>query len=126
MELTALSRIQAMPEVECEGDILPYNCSVATNDESLNLVWQLTPPNNGLTLTLQFNYSSQLGTEHRLAEGISAVLHYFDPFLGYAHSVISLTIQQGVVSSGTHLRCGVEVGNGVIDMVVDNLTVGGL
>lgn len=126
VNLTALPRTRAMPDAECEGDIIHYNCSIATNGEYLNLVWQLTPSNEDDPLSLLLDQSSQLGTEYILADGITVVLHYYDTSQGSAHSEISLIIQQGFVSNGTRLGCGVELDNGEIVIVTDNLTVGGL
>ena len=97
-----LERNTLRNDIECPGDTVPYNCSITSNSEAVQLTWRVTLPGmSPLNVTLD---NSSISTVQHLGVNITSVLIEFRTD-EYAESVIFFTVLSDVAMNGTKLSC---------------------
>ena len=105
--LNPLQRIVSRTDIECPGDIFPYNCSIASNSEALHLMWRVTLTAN-LTINITYNSTSSINDPHSLHSIISTMLTQFTSDK-YVESVLNLTVTADVpIQNQTKIECIIE------------------
>lgn len=98
--IAAKERNVSRSDIECPGDVIPYNCSVWSNSENVQLTWIITFPDQ---TAFNVTYSSNYNTSVDLGMGIITLLtEYVED--QYIESLLVLTVQN-VSMNGTQLEC---------------------
>lgn len=103
MTLLPYQRNTVRNDINCPGDTILYNCSVLTNAETVELIWQVTLPNM-MPINITFDESSNLFTTYNLDMNISAMVIDYVPDQ-YIESIITITVLEGLDQNGTELMC---------------------
>ncbi len=95
-------------DIECPGDIIPYNCSIQSNSETVHLTWRVILPGQ-----MSFNVTYYGGFENRtrLNSYISTYLTGFrsDEFI---HSTLEVTVRPDIPTDQIMLECSIgDLGN---------------
>ena len=98
-----IERIVPRSDIECPGDIIPFNCFVESNSETVHLTWRVTLP-TGVTVNITHNSASSVNQFHQLNNFISSSLTQFmnDE---YIESSLNITVDAGVLINQTKIEC---------------------
>ena len=88
--------------IECPGDTISYNCSIVTNSETVQLMWQITFPRR-MPINVTFDDTFNRSTPYNFNMNITATLEYTPD--EYIESIITLTVLEGVDQNRTELFC---------------------
>ena len=106
-------------KIECPQDTIPYNCSIQSNSETVQLTWHVTIPNmTSITITY-FNNTNQ---QDSLTSHISTSVTGFQRD-EYIHSVLEVTVYTGIPTDAIMLQCSIlGLGN---DSIIVNVNSSG-
>ena len=116
--ITPLERITSRNDIECPGDIIPYNCSIQSNSETIHLTWRVTLPGQA-PINITYHNSSNLNSVDILNNFIKTS---FDQYMNdeYIESTLNLTVVANVPINQTQLECFIEeLGNDSVYVSVD-------
>ena len=121
VNLIPLPRNVSREDIECPGDIIPYNCSIQSNSETIHLTWSITIPEQ---MPINITYESASDTEgqtNMLNDFITTVLSNTDN--GYIESTLAFRVQVSTSFNQALLECFIEgLGNDTIIVLVDKLS----
>ena len=103
MSLFPLERDVSREDIECPGDIIPYNCSVSSNSETVQLTWRITLPGTR-PFNITYDNIYDLDTVDNLGKNITTILTSYRRN-EYIESVIVLTVLRETFINGTLLEC---------------------
>jgi hypothetical protein len=103
--INLLQHNNSREDIECPGDIISYNCSIQSNSEAVQLIWQVTVPGE-TPLNFTYNSTSIPGTILRNANVRSTLTKLVSN--EYIESTLELTILRGIVLNQTELECRIE------------------
>lgn len=119
MSIIPLPRIVSRSEIECPGDIIPYNCSIQSNSEALHLIWHITFP--GLTpINIIYNDTSIHSNTSVLDGFVTASITRFirDE---YIESTLEITLQPNASQEHLLLQCFIEeLGNDSTEILINS------
>ena len=113
-----IERIVPRSDIECPGDIIPFNCFVESNSETVHLTWRVTLP-TGVTVNITHNSASSINQIHQVNSFISSSLTQFmnDE---YIESSLNITIVADVLVNQTKIECLIgSLGNDTVYMLVN-------
>ncbi len=111
-----LERNVSRDDIECPGDIIPYNCSIESNSETVRLTWRVTLP--GQT-PFNVTYDGEFGNRTSLNSYISTSLTGFrsDEFI---HSTLEVTVQPDIPTDQIMLECSIgDLGNQITTVLIN-------
>ena len=116
--INSLQRNVSRNDIECPGDILPYNCSIISNSETVHLIWRVTAP--GLEpINVTYDHTSGKDESHSLNTFINTTLTNFVAD-EYIESILYVTVVADLPINQTKLECLMErLGNDTIYVPVN-------
>ena len=103
-----MERIVSRDDIECPGDIIPYNCSILSNSESVHLTWNITLPGSLLNITyyggLEFDNGSDLNSY------ISTSLTGFMSD-EYIHSTLTIRVDPNIIPDTDQIMLNCSIGD---------------
>ena len=103
VSLYLLERNKKFTDIDCPGDTLTYNCSIPSNSESIQLIWNITQPGK-MPIGITYNSTSILNNIDYLDANISTLLTEYREE-EYIESVLTLTILSDFILNGTIVKC---------------------
>ena len=104
-------------DIECPGDIVPYNCSIESNSENIHLTWHVSIPGQ---MPINITYSSaNHGHVTRLNNYITTYVTGLrrDQFI---HSTLELTVEPEIPADQIMLECSIsDIGNDSADVFIN-------
>ena len=108
VSIIPLERIVSRDDIECPGDIIPYNCSIQSNSETVHLTWRVTIP--GQT-PVYITYYNATDNDTSLNDYITTSVTGFESDR-YIHSTLKITVYRGISMDQIMLECSInELGN---------------
>ena len=104
--LSPLERNITRTDIECPGDLIPYNCSVLSNSEEVQLTWEVTFPDQ-THFNITYNNSSMPNTTDDLGANITSVLTRYTSD-EYIESLLVITVLKNASMNGTQVECRSE------------------
>ena len=93
-------------DIECPEDIIPYNCSIKSNSETVHLTWNVTLPGQ---MPLNITYYGYLENSNSflLNSYITTLLTGFrnDEFI---HSMLEVTVVPGIPTDQITIECSID------------------
>ena len=89
-------------DIQCPGDIIPFNCSILSNSETIHLMWLITIPGMTPVNVTFFNNS-----------GSDDLTSYITTFVTgfksdeYIHSTVEFRVQPGIPVNRFNLSCSI-------------------
>ena len=106
-------------DIDCPGDIIPFNCSIQSNSETVHLVWRVTLPNQS-PLNITYDSSSVLHAVNSLNHFINVSLIRFESD-EYVESTLAIVLQSNISADQTKLECIIHnLGNDSISLSVNS------
>lgn len=102
------------PEIDCPGETIAYNCSIASNTEDLLLTWNILFPGN-ISLSYTYNSLSFVWDSNDLGWNTSTTLTAYTE--EYIESILEITLLRDIETNGTKVECSIE------DLDFDTVTV---
>ena len=102
VKITPLDRAASRDDIECPGDIMPYNCSIQSNSEALHLTWRVTL--HGQTLFDITYPNASINVENSYIT-TSLTGYSRDEFI---HSTLEFTVQLYVPSDQIIVACSID------------------
>ena len=104
MEITPLERDVSRDDIECPGDIIPYNCSILSNSETVHLTWRVTLPGE---ISISTTYPNANINRSRLSSYITTSLTGFrsDEFI---HSVLEVAVYPDIPTDQIIVQCSIS------------------
>ena len=96
-------RITSRSDIECPGDVIPFNCLVESNSETIHLTWRVVLP-TGTILNITYNNTSLINDLYPLNSFISSSLTGFMKDK-YAESSLNITVVADVLINQTKIEC---------------------
>lgn len=106
VSLVPLQRVVARRDIECPGDIFPYNCSILSNSETLHLIWRITLPGETPVDISYYNgtfFDDTAGLNGFLT---SSLTEYTSN--EYIESILEITVQANSSTDQLMLQCLIE------------------
>ena len=91
-------------DINCPDDIIPYNCSIQSNSETVHLTWHVTIPD---TMPVNITYSNNISQMNALTSYISTSLTGFRSD-EYIHSVLMVGVFAGIPTNEIVLQCSIN------------------
>ncbi len=114
VSIISLERIVSRDDIECPGDIIPYNCSILSNSETVHLTWRVTLPAGQIPINITYYSMTALDNSTSLNSYITTSLTGFrsDEFI---HSTLEVSLQPGIPTDQIILECSIDdLGNDTI------------
>ena len=92
---------ESREDIQCPGDIIPFNCSILSNSETINLTWFINVP--GMA-PVNITYSNISTGIHDLASYSSTTLTDFHSD-EYIRSTLEFRVQPGIPILQFNLSC---------------------
>ncbi len=104
VEIIPLERVVSRDDIECPGDIIPYNCSILSNSETVHLTWHVTLPGQTPINITFFNFTNNTVT---LNSYISTHLTGFrsDEFI---YSSLEVSVLPDIPTDHISLECSID------------------
>ena len=104
VEIIPLGRVVSRTDIECPGDIIPYNCSIQSNSETIHLTWRVSIP--GLS-PINITYSNTTNAVTNLTGYITSSVMGFrsDEFI---YSSLEVTVQPEIPTEQIVLECLID------------------
>ena len=99
-------RITSRSDIECPGDIIPFNCLVESNSETVHLTWRVVLP-TGTILNITYDNTSLINDLYPLNSFISSSLTGFMNDK-YAESSLNITVVAEVPINQTKVECLID------------------
>ncbi len=101
-----ITRETARTDIECEEDVISFNCSIVSNSETLHLTWHITFPGL-MPLSFTYNSSSTLHSYYYLPFNTTIILsQYLED--EYIESILYFEVMRNVTITGTTVECEIE------------------
>ena len=117
VEIIPLDRIVMRNDIECPGDIVPYNCSIESNSETIHLTWSVSVPGE---MPVNITYSNAtFGNITSLNSYITTSVTGFrrDQFV---HSVLEVLVEPGIPTNQITLECSIgDIGNDTKSVLIN-------
>ena len=106
-------------DIDCPGDIFPYNCSITSNSDALHLVWRVTLTAN-MILNITYDNTSNINDPHSLHNIVSTTLTRFISD-EYVESILNLTVTHDIpIHNQTKIECIIEnLGNDTVNVLIN-------
>ena len=104
VSILPLERMVSRDDIECPDDIIPYNCSIQSNSETVNLTWHVFIPN---MLPLNVTYSNGSSQMINLTNYITTSVTGFQSD-EYIHSVLMVRVYAGIPTYEIILQCSIN------------------
>ena len=105
-------------DIECPGDVLPYNCSITSNSENVHLIWRVTLPDQE-PVNVTYDHKSRRDESHSLNTFINTTLANFVAD-EYIESILYMTVVADIPINQTKLECLIgHLGNDTIYVPVN-------
>ena len=104
--LSPLERNITRTDIECPGDLIPYNCSVLSNSEEVQLTWEVTFPDQ-TCFSITYDNSFMPNTTDDLGANITSVLARYTSD-EYIESLLVVTVLKNASMNGTLVKCRSE------------------
>ena len=116
VSLIPLERTALRDDLDCPGDIIPYDCSFSSNSETLHLTWQVIIPGQA-PINITYDGSENLHQATRLNSFVSTSLTRFT-----SDEFISSTLHIMVDSSTNmiELQCSMDEDHNTSELVFIN------
>ena len=102
--ITPLDRDVSRQDIECPGDIIPYNCSIQSNSERVSLTWHvILPGETPITMTYQNNSINEANLNSYITTSLTGFRT--DEFI---HSTIEVTVQSDIPTDQIILACSID------------------
>ena len=103
VEIIPLDRNVSRNDIECPGDIIPYNCSIQSNSEAVHLTWLVTLPGEA---SVSVTYPNGDANRTSLNGYITTFLREFrsDEFI---HSTLEVTVQPDLPTDQIMVECSI-------------------
>ena len=90
-------------DIQCPGDIIPYNCSILSNSETIHLIWLITIPG---MMPVNITYSNMTSGSNNLTPFISTSVTDFqnDEFI---QSTLKFTVQPSIPTLQFNIVCAI-------------------
>ncbi len=106
-----------LPDMNCPGDTLFYNCSIESNTEYLHLIWNVSFPDyDVLPEVITYNDTSTLLSRDDQGYNISTTLTRYGE--GHIEATIEITLTDNFTMNGTLIL----VECSITDLESDSLT----
>ena len=102
VSLNQLTRNNSINEIECPGDTIPYNCSVQSNSENVQLTWRVTLPGM-MFINITYDDTSNRNAMDSFGMNIITALNIYEN--ERIESSITFTLLIGLVTNGTVVEC---------------------
>ena len=104
VSLIPLELIMSRGDIQCPGDIVPFNCSILSNSETIHLTWLFTVP--GMMPVNITHYNTSSGSNNIMTPYISTSVTGFESD-EYIHSTLEFTVQPGIPIDEFNLSCSI-------------------
>ena len=91
-------------DIRCPGDIIPFNCSILSNSETIHLMWLFTIPE---MMSKNVTYSNTTSGRDTLTPYLSTYVTDFQSDQ-YIHSTLEFTVQPGIPIDEFTLNCSIS------------------
>ena len=119
VEIIPLNRSVARNDIECPGDIIPYNCSIQSNSEAVDLTWHVTLPGEA---SISITYPNDRSNRTNLNSYISSSLEGLRSD-EYIHSTLRITVHPDISTDQIMLQCSIaDLGN---DTAIVHISISG-
>lgn len=106
-------------DIECPEDIVPFNCSIQSNSETLHLIWRVNVPGQ-VPINITYDNISSLYEVDFFNNIISTSLQAFESD-NYIESTLELTLSRSVSTNRTRVGCIIDsLGNDSILVTIDS------
>lgn len=116
VEILPLERLVSRDDIECPGDIIPYNCSIQSNMEMVHLTWHVTIPEE---MTINITYFSDTTNRTQLNSYITTAVTAFrsDEFI---HSTLEIRVVPDIPTDQIILECSIDnLGNDTYTVLIN-------
>jgi hypothetical protein len=108
LQLNLADQHKRSMDMDCPGDTLSYNCSIKSNTEELQLMWNITYPDN-TQIAIMYDQYSTIGAINKLEKNITASLLRYNSLDGYIESWLNLTVLEVDKNiDGTTVECRIR------------------
>ena len=104
VSIIPLEPITSREDIHCPGDIIPFNCSILSNSETIHLTWSFAIP--GMVPIADITYSNITSGSDLLTSYISTSVTGFQSDQ-YIHSTLEFTVQFGIPILQINLMCAI-------------------
>lgn len=104
--ISPLQRNVSNTDIDCPGDIIPYNCSIRSNSEMVHLIWRVMLPEH-MPINITYDSTSRLNNTDNLNDFISAIPRVYERG-EYIESVLQLVLQDTISLNMTVTECIIE------------------
>ena len=103
VEIIPLDRNVSRNDIDCPGDIIPYNCSIQSNSEAVHLTWLVTLPGEA---SISITYPNGSSNRTSINSYITTFLTGFrsDEFI---HSTLQVIIEPGIPTDQIMIECSI-------------------
>ena len=117
VQIIPIERIVSRSDIECPGDIIPYNCSIQSNSETVHLTWRVILPGQmPINITLYPNVTID-GVNFNSYIAASITGFRSDEFI---HSTLEVTVQPDISTDQIMLECSIEdLGNDSVTVLIN-------
>ena len=93
-------------DIECPEDIIPYNCSIQSNSETIHLTWSVTLPGQ-MSLNITYYSYLEFSDDLWLNSYITTSLLGFrsDEFI---HSILEITVEPDIPTDQIKIECSID------------------
>ena len=103
-------------DIECPNDIIPYNCSILSNSETVHLTWHIVVPGQIPINITYTNISARNNLDVYIASSVTAFQN--DEFI---HSTLEITVYPNISTDQIVLACSIDdLGNDSIVVHVNS------
>ena len=123
MTITPLEMIVSRADIQCLGDIIPFNCSIESNSDTLHLTWRITLLLTGMTVNITHDNTSSINHFYQLNNYISSSLTQFMSD-EYIESNLNIIVAAEILVSQIKIEC--LIGNTENDTVYASVNTSGI
>ena len=104
VDIIPLERFVFREDIECPDDIIPYNCSIISNSETVHLTWVIMAPGQ---IPINITYNNISDIRDSLNDYISSSVTAFrtDEFI---HSTLEITVHPYISTDQIVLMCSID------------------
>ena len=97
-------------DIDCPGDIIPYECSIFSNSETLHLIWRVTIPGQE-PRSIKYNNTLLDHSTIDLNNFVNAQLRNYESD-AYITATLKIILQAGILINQTKVECIIrDLGN---------------
>ena len=97
-------------DIDCPGDIIPYECSIFSNSETLHLIWRVTIPGQE-PRSIKYNNTLLDHSTIDLNNFVNAQLRNYE-IDAYITATLKIILQAGILINQTKVECIIrDLGN---------------